>query len=253
MPKFPKENREPLRAVIAAGGTAGHLVPALAIAEALRDRGAEVSFIGTGRGLETQLVPRAGYPLDLADLRGLERKLSLRTLLFFWSLLKGTLDCARILRRRRPGVVVGGGGYVSWAPVFLGALTRRPTLIVELDSHMGLANRALAPLATSVALCFDIPGRRGKKYFHASRPLGRQLLEATPEEGRHRFGLRKDSPVVLVSGGSLGARSVNEACVEAFGSGALDFQLVHVSGKRDHEAVEARLNELGREIGRAHV
>ncbi|MHB1149376.1 MAG: UDP-N-acetylglucosamine--N-acetylmuramyl-(pentapeptide) pyrophosphoryl-undecaprenol N-acetylglucosamine transferase [Thermoleophilia bacterium] len=220
-------------------------MPALAIADALKARGARVSFIGTPRGLETELVPGQGYELDLADLRGLERRLSPRTLLFFWSLVKGAIDCARILRRRRPDAIVGGGGYVSWAPVFLGALTRRPTLIIELDSHMGLANRALSPFARRVALCFDIPGRTGGKYFHAGRPLSPALLAATPEAGRKQFGLTPDLPVVLVTGGSLGARSINDACVEAFGRGLLDFQLVHVSGRRDHESVKNRLRAAG--------
>ncbi|MFA5810670.1 MAG: glycosyltransferase, partial [Thermoleophilia bacterium] len=143
--------------VIAAGGTAGHLVPALALAGALSDKGAAVSFIGTGRGLEKELVPQSGYELDMADLRGLERKLSLRLFLFLWSLAKGSIDCLGILRRRRPDVVVGGGGYVSWAPVFTAWLTRRPTLIVELDSHMGLANRVLVPFVKRVCMSFAIP------------------------------------------------------------------------------------------------
>ncbi|MHB1390485.1 MAG: UDP-N-acetylglucosamine--N-acetylmuramyl-(pentapeptide) pyrophosphoryl-undecaprenol N-acetylglucosamine transferase [Thermoleophilia bacterium] len=220
-------------------------MPALAIADALKARGARVSFIGTRRGLETRLVPEQGYELDLADLRGLERKPSLATLFFFWSLIRGTIDCARILRRRKPDAIVGGGGYVSWAPVLLGALTRRPTLIIELDSHMGLANRALVPLATRVALCFDIPGRTGGKYFHAGRPLSPALLAATEESGREEFGLKPDLPVVLVTGGSLGARSINDACVEAFGRKELDFQLIHVSGKRDYESVKQRLQEAG--------
>lgn len=252
MPQLPREKSAP-RVIIAAGGTAGHLVPALAIADALRDRGAEVSFIGTGRGLEAQLLPRAGYRLDRADLRGLERKLSFGTLLFLWSLVNGALDSLRILRRRRPGAVVGGGGYVSWAPVFLAELMRLPTLIVELDSHMGLANRALAPLAGRVALCFEIPGRSSGKYIAAGRPLSRQLLSATAEEGRREFKLHPEAPVVLVTGGSLGARSINQACVEAFGSGPLPFQLVHISGGRDFETIKTRLSAMAPDWENYHL
>jgi len=237
--------------VIAAGGTAGHLVPALALAAALTDRGAKVSFIGTGRGLERELVPQAGFELDLADLRGLERRLSFQTVLFIWSLVKGSVDCVEILGARQPDVVVGGGGYVSWAPVFISWLRRTPTLIVELDSHMGLANRMLAPLVRRVCLSFDI--RRGRKYVTTGRPMSRELLEASPEEGRRRFGLRDDAPVVLVSGGSLGARSINQACLDAFGSGALPFQLVHVSGRRDFEMVKRRLQEGGADPENYHL
>ncbi|MCL4309326.1 MAG: UDP-N-acetylglucosamine--N-acetylmuramyl-(pentapeptide) pyrophosphoryl-undecaprenol N-acetylglucosamine transferase [Actinomycetota bacterium] len=240
--------------VIAAGGTAGHLVPALALAGALTRKGAAVSFIGTGRGLETKLVPEAGYELDLADLRGLERRLSPRTLLFFWSLLAGSLDCLRILRRRRPDVVVGGGGYVSAVPVFLAALRRRPALTVELDSYMGLANRFLAPLVDRVCLSFPIAGRQGGKYVVTGRPLPAALLEATAAEGRRLLALREGRPVVLVSGGSLGARSINLACARAFGRGKLEnLQLVHVSGKRDHEMIRAILQEQGADPENYHL
>ncbi|MHB9112824.1 MAG: UDP-N-acetylglucosamine--N-acetylmuramyl-(pentapeptide) pyrophosphoryl-undecaprenol N-acetylglucosamine transferase [Thermoleophilia bacterium] len=239
--------------MIAAGGTAGHLVPALALAGALTDRGAQVSFIGTGRGLEMELVPQAGYEFDLADLRGLDRHFSPQLFLFIWSLFRGSLDCFRILSRRQPDVVVGGGGYVSWAPVFTAFLRRTPTLIVELDSHMGLANRALAPIARRVALSFAIPGREGKKYLMAGRPMSRELLEASAEAGRRKFGLSAGRPVVLVSGGSLGARSINLACVEAFGVPHLDFQLVHVSGRRDYEMVREMLARRGADPENYHL
>ncbi len=229
-------------------------MPALALAGALTARGAEVSFIGTGRGLETELVPQAGYQLDLADLRGLERRISPQAFLFLWSLVKGSFDCARILQRRRPDVVVGGGGYVSWAPVFTAWLRRIPRMILELDSHMGLANRALTPLASRVALSFAIPGRDGGKYVLAGRPLPRELLEATPAAGRARFGLKEGMPVVLLTGGSLGARSLNLASVEAFGSVAeLPFQLVHVSGRRDYKLIQGMLKERGADPGNYHL
>ncbi len=228
-------------------------MPALALAGALTAKGARVTFIGTGRGLETELVPQAGYELDLADLRGLQRRLSPQIFLFIWSLIKGSADCARILKKRRPDVVVGGGGYVSWAPVFTAFLMRKPTLIVELDSYMGLANRVLAPLVKRVALSYEIPGRDGGKYLLAGRPMSRDLLEATAPAGREKFGLREDAPVVLASGGSLGARSINLACVEAFGVSHLPFQLVHVSGRRDFEVVKKLLRERGADPDNYHL
>ena len=228
-------------------------MPALALAGALTRKGAAVSFIGTGRGLETQLVPAAGYELDLADLRGLERRLSPRLFLFIWSLFKGSGDCLRILRRRRPDVVVGGGGYVSAMPVFLTALKRRRALTLELDSYMGLANRFLAPLADRVCLSFPIAGREGGKYVVTGRPLPEKLLSATAAEGRALLGLRDDTPVVVVSGGSLGARSINLACAGAFGGGSLKLQLVHVSGRRDHGMIRRVLQEQGYDLENYHL
>lgn len=173
--------------------------------------------------------------------------------LFLWSLLKGSADCRRVLRRRDPDVVVGGGGYVSWAPVFVAALRRTPTLIMELDSHMGLANRALAPLAKRVALSFPISGRDKGKYFVSGRPMGRELLAADAGRGRELFGLAAGVPVVLAYGGSLGARSINLACADAFGRGALDFQLLHVSGKRDHQMLRDRLDQRGADRENYHL
>ncbi len=228
-------------------------MPALALAGALTDRGARVSFIGTRRGLEKELVPGAGYELDLADLRGLERRFSARIFLFIWSLFKGSLDCLRIIGRRQPDVVVGGGGYVSAMPAFMAALMRRRVVIMELDSHMGLANRFLAPFAGRVCLSFSIPGRESGKYVLTGRPLGKNLLEATPEAGRRAFGLRDEAPVVLVSGGSLGARSLNLACAEAFGRGPLSLQLVHVSGRRDFGMLKRKLREQGADLENYHL
>ena len=201
-------------------------------------------------------MPGSGYELDLAELRGFPRRLSPQIFLFLWSVIKGSVDCVRILKRRRPGVVVGGGGYVSWAPVFTAFLMRTPTLTVELDSHMVLANRVLAPFSKSVCLSFEI--RKGGKYVVTGRPMSRELLGATREEGWSRFGLQpaerpEDKPVLLVTGGSLGARSINEACVEAFGSGPLPFQLVHVSGKRDYEMVKKQLRERGADPSNYHL
>lgn len=186
-------------------------------------------------------------------MRGLERRFTLRNALFVWSLLKGMTDSAAILKRRRPDAVVGCGGYVSGAPVLMAALKRLPTLIIELDSHMGLANRMLAPWVTRIALCFDIPGRGGDKYMRTGRPMSSMLLAADAATGRQRFGLDADRPVVLVTGGSLGARSINEACVEAFGHGPLPFQLVHVSGRRDHAAVQEKLAAAGSDLRNYHL
>ncbi len=225
----------------------------MALADALREQGARVSFIGTGRGLERELVPEAGYELDLADLRGLERRFSPRIFLFLWSLLKGSADCLRILRRRRPQAVAGGGGYVSAVPLFWAALRRTPTLIVELDSHMGLANRSLTPLVNRVALAFPIEGLEGDKYLQTGRPMGQQLLGATAERGRELFGLREDLKTVLVTGGSLGARSLNMACVEAFSRGGMPFQVLHVSGRRDYEMVRRRLKQEDGDHGNYHL
>jgi UDP-N-acetylglucosamine--N-acetylmuramyl-(pentapeptide) pyrophosphoryl-undecaprenol N-acetylglucosamine transferase len=118
---------------------------------------------------------------------------------------------------------------------------------------MGLANRALVPWARKVALSFPIPGREGGKYFLSGRPMSRALLDADATRGRELFSLNADTEIVLVYGGSLGARSINLACVEAFGHPMLDFQLVHVSGRRDYQMLKNTLQKKGYDHKNYHL
>jgi UDP-N-acetylglucosamine--N-acetylmuramyl-(pentapeptide) pyrophosphoryl-undecaprenol N-acetylglucosamine transferase len=220
--------------VIAAGGTAGHVVPALAVADALRARGAEVAFIG-GERAEAQLVPAAGYPLHTISVVGLSRGNPLRAARALALAAKAFLRARALLRELHPDAVMGGGGYVS-GPVGLAALTRRvPLVLTEADSHLGLANRALAPFARRVCLAFPIEGRAGSRYRVTGRPIPPPQRDRAG--ARERLGIEPGETCVLVFGGSLGARSINLAAVEAFAGAA--FHVVHVCGRRDYpELVE---------------
>jgi UDP-N-acetylglucosamine--N-acetylmuramyl-(pentapeptide) pyrophosphoryl-undecaprenol N-acetylglucosamine transferase len=230
-----------VRVVIAAGGTGGHVMPALAVADALRARGAEVGFIGARGASASGRVREAGYAEDLIPLRGLVRRLSLRNL---WALVLAAAAVPRamlLLVRRRPHVVVGGGSYVA-GPVALAAwLTRRPVLLMEADSHLGVANRLAAPLARRVALAFPLPGRGGRKYVVTGRPVSRAVVEATRTAGRRAFGILPSATVLLVVGGSQGARRLNVAAVEAFGD-APPLDVLHVAGP-------GQLDETRRALG----
>jgi UDP-N-acetylglucosamine--N-acetylmuramyl-(pentapeptide) pyrophosphoryl-undecaprenol N-acetylglucosamine transferase len=146
--------------VIAAGGTAGHVVPALAVADALRAEGARVVFVG-GERAERTLVPAAGYELRTIAVEGLSRTNPLKAARAAAKAVGAVGAAARILREVRPGAVMGGGGYVA-GPVGAAAVARRtPLVLTEADSHLGLANRLLAPFARRVCLAFPIPGREG--------------------------------------------------------------------------------------------
>lgn len=226
--------------VIAAGGTAGHIMPALALAEELRSRGIEVSFVGVGGRAGSGIPERNGYPEDHVPLRGLERKLSLRNV---WSVVLAVLAVPRmmrVLRRRRADVVVGGGGYMAGPAAVAGRLTRRRVVLMEADSRMGLANRLAAPFAKRVALAFPVSGRRGRKYVVTGRPVGRAVREATREDGRRRLGIDPTATCVLVAGGSQGAQSINDAAIDAF-CPSPPFQVVHVAGDRNVDDVRARI------------
>jgi UDP-N-acetylglucosamine--N-acetylmuramyl-(pentapeptide) pyrophosphoryl-undecaprenol N-acetylglucosamine transferase len=223
------------RIVIAAGGTAGHVVPALAVADVLRARGAEVTFVG-GERAEAQLVPAAGYPLRRISVTGLSRVNPLAALRALGRAVLAFGHARALLGELRPDAVMGGGGYVS-GPVGLAALTRRiPLVLTEADSHLGLTNRALAPAARRVCLAFPIAGRDGPRYRITGRPI--PPPQSDRSGARARLGIPAGETCVLVFGGSLGARSINLAAIEAF-AGAT-FHVLHISGRRDYGELATR-------------
>ena len=213
-------------------------MPALALADVLTARGHQVAFCGTERGMEKDLVPRAGYTFSVVRIRGFERKLGLSTLRTLASLPIAAVDAWKVLRRVAPDCVVGVGAYASGPVVAEAALTRVPTVAVEMDSHMGWTNTILSKLVDRVCLSYPDPGRNTKKFVYTGRPLRPALLKATRQEGLERFGLAERLPVLLVFGGSLGAHAINEAVLDAFAQRKTRFQIVHVTGDRDYEWVK---------------
>lgn len=211
------------------------MVPAVAVADALRDQAAEVVFFGGDRA-ERELVPAAGYELVRIDVAGLDRSNPLRAMRALGKATRATAGVRRRLRAERVDAVMGGGGYVA-GPVALAAVTLRiPIVLTEADSHLGVTNRVLAPFARRVCLAFELPGRAGARYRVTGRPVPPPTAER--ESSRAALGIDSDATCVLVFGGSLGARSINEAAIEAF-AGA-EFNVLHVSGVRDYEALSSR-------------
>jgi UDP-N-acetylglucosamine--N-acetylmuramyl-(pentapeptide) pyrophosphoryl-undecaprenol N-acetylglucosamine transferase len=209
-------------------------VPALAVAGALRAEGAEVVFVG-GQRAEAELVPAAGYELRTIRVSGLDRRNPLRAVRAVWLAVVAVLRSARLLRSMRTQAVLGGGGYVA-GPVGLAAvLLRLPLVLTEADSHLGISNRLLAPFARRVCLAFPILGREGGRYLVTGRPVPPPATDLAA--ARARFGLSLDDTVVLVFGGSLGARSINEAAVEAFAGAG--FRVLHAAGSRDFPSLTA--------------
>ena len=218
-------------------------MPALAIADALRDSGAHVEFLG-GERAERELVPAAGYPFHPLRVAGLDRRNPLKAARALVWAGRAAGQARRILRAMRADVVVGGGGYVA-APAGLAARALRiPLFLTEADSHLGISNRLLAPFAERVFLAFELPGREGPKWEVTGRPIPQDVVAADRAAARARFGIDDDRECLLVFGGSLGALRVNEAAIEAFGSAAPCW-ILHAAGKRDHAALARRLAELG--------
>lgn len=234
---------ERVRIVIAAGGTAGHVVPALAVADALRAEGAQVSFIG-GRRAEAELVPAAGYELQTLRVEGLSRTNPTKAARAALRAAAAVPRARGLLARARPDAVLGGGGYVA-GPVGLAALSLRlPLVLSEADSHLGVTNRLLAPAARRVCLAFPLAGREGARYVVTGRPVPAPVEDRAG--ARARFGVAEGETCVLVYGGSLGSRSINLAAVEAFAGSPL--RVLHVCGRRDHPMLAARTLPAGYEL-----
>jgi UDP-N-acetylglucosamine--N-acetylmuramyl-(pentapeptide) pyrophosphoryl-undecaprenol N-acetylglucosamine transferase len=223
------------------------VVPAIAVADALRDSGrADVSFIGTRERAEADLGPEAGYEIDFIAVSGFDRRNPFKAVAAVGRAAAAVPAARRVLRERGADVVMGGGGYVA-GPVGLAAVRMGlPLVLTEADSHLGLANRMLARRARRVCLAFPIPGREGEPYLLTGRPVPRPVLEADPAGARLHFAIPMGDPCIAVVGGSIGALSVNQAAFAAFGGeeGGAEHTgrpwVVHVTGRRDYAELKER-------------
>jgi len=218
----------------------GHVAPALAVAEALRSRSVKVTFAGSPDRVEARLVPERGYEFDAFRVAGFPRRPGPALVRALGLAAAAPVECLRILSRRRPDVVLGGGGYVAGPMVLAARLRGIPAALTEADAHLGLANRLAAPFARRVFLALPVDGRTGKKYRAVGRPVP-ALSRAVPrDEARARLELPAEGPLVLVFGGSLGARLLNELAVEAWG--AAGPAVLHLCGERDYEGLCGRVS-----------
>ena len=224
------------RFLIAAGGTAGHVLPALAIAEALGRRGASVTLAGRPDSVEQRLAAQAGLEFDAFHVEGIPRKASLRTVGAVLRAAVAPAACLRILRRRRPDAVLGAGGYVGGPMVLAAGTLRIPAALTEADAHLGLANRLAAPFAKRVFCAFPIEGLSGPKYEVVGRPIPDRSRVPDRAAAREAFGLPAEGPVVLIFGGSQGSRRLNEAALEAFAEEGP--AVLHLAGERDYPDLE---------------
>ncbi len=219
--------------VFAGGGTGGHLYPAIAIADALRKRSADVAFIGSADRLETTIVPNAGYRLYTIAADSLPRGLSPRILRAIAANIRGTLQSLALLCAQRPDLVVATGGYVCF-PVALAAriarlvrLSRAPIVLLEPNASPGLTTRLLTPIVDEV---------------WRSVPVRASLLRLPPrEEAAARLGLDASRETLVALGGSQGARAINDALLRIAGQGGIPdgWQLLHLTGESDYERVAA--------------
>ncbi len=203
----------------------------------------QVTFAGSPERVEARLVPEAGYELDTFRVSGFPRRPGLALALALARGARAPHACRRILERRRPHVVLGAGGYVGGPIVVAAASLRIPAALTEADAHLGLANRLAAPFARRIFLSFPLGNRGGPKYRVTGRPIPARSRPLPRDEARRRLELPPEGRLLLVAGGSLGARSLNETAVEAFGdAGPL---VLHVCGERDYQRLRPRVRRDG--------
>ncbi|MBO8136625.1 MAG: undecaprenyldiphospho-muramoylpentapeptide beta-N-acetylglucosaminyltransferase [Desulfotomaculum sp.] len=241
-----------MRAIITGGGTGGHIYPALAVAEGIRKRysNAELLYVGTNRGLESDIVPKAGYPFAVIDAAGFERKITLKNVKVLWQAGRGMRQAVKLIRRFKPDIVIGTGGYVCGPVVMAAAIQGIPTLIHEQNALPGITNRILSRFAAAVAVTFE----DSIKYFPSKTrvkltglPVRPEIFSCNKEKAYNDFKFDNQKPVVLVFGGSRGARSINMAMVKVVKElqGSDRIQILHATGKVGYQEYLDALRKEG--------
>lgn len=241
-----------MKIVFTGGGTGGHVYPAVALADALRHR-ASILFIGTADRLESKIVPDAGYELGTIVSRPLQRSLSLGTFQTAAINIAGIAQAMRLLRAFNPDAIVATGGYVCFPVIAAAKILRSAGLLharlalLEPNATPGLTNRLLAPIVDEVWGAFpECDARFRGKYLHTGIPVRESLFHQSNRiEAARRLGLEPNRRTILAIGGSQGARSINETIAALVTRRALpaDWQILHASGERDYEYMQAEERE----------
>lgn len=241
--------------IISGGGTGGHIFPAISIANEIRRRepDSEILFVGALGKMEMERVPQAGYPIEGLPVAGLKRRFSLSNLLLPFKTLKSLKMAGKILERFKPDAVVGVGGYASAPLLYMAGRRNIPYLIQEQNSYAGLANRILSKKASVICTAYEGMGRffPEDKILVTGNPVREQIKLTTPElkrEGREFFRISNERRVLLVTGGSLGARTLNNAVKEwILTNPDSDFKIIWQTGKYYKEEIDLFMSQNQRD------
>ncbi len=231
--------------MIMAAGTGGHIFPGLAIADTMRARGWQVSWLGTQRGMEADIVPRHGLSFDAIDFAGLRGKGWKHTLTGALKMLAGFLRCRRIIRARQPNVVLGMGGYVTVPGGLMAALSGKPLALMNADAALLMSNKALLPFAKRVLFGFPVDGAAQAKSQVTGNPV-RKEISSLPAPAQ-RYAQRSGPLNLLVIGGSLGAKVLNDTLPAALALLPAESRprVVHQSGRQHIEALKKNYADAG--------
>lgn len=241
-----------MRVLITGGGTGGHINPALAIAQKVRqqDPSNEILYVGTKTGLESELIPKEGFEFKYVTAKFLRRKISIENVKTLFASVKGVMEAAKIINDFKPDIVVGTGGYVCGPVVLAASLKKVPTMIHEQNVFPGITNRMLAKVADVVAISFNeaekyFPGQVRDKLILVGNPVRKDILNADRRKSRARLNLRSDDILIYSFGGSGGQISLNEAIIDVIKkyNGQNGISIIHVTGKKLHDGFMNKIEE----------
>lgn len=239
-----------MKVVVSGGGTGGHIYPALALIREIQKKTSEAEFlyIGTERGLESKIVPRENIPFQSIHITGFKRKLSFENIKTILRFLQGVKQSKKMLKEFQADVVIGTGGYVCGPVVYAASKLGIPTIIHEQNSVPGLTNKFLSRYVDRIAVCFN----EAKKYFPEEKvvltgnPRASEVLNQDGIKGRLSAGLNVTDPVVLIVGGSRGARPINDAVLQSLADlGKRPYQVLYVTGEVHYEKVKKEVELSG--------
>jgi len=246
-----------MKVIISGGGTGGHIYPALTIARAINDiEPSDILFVGTEQGLEADIVPKEGFPFATVHAGGIERRLTLGNLRALLKTFAGLFESLAVIRRFRPDVVIGTGGYVCGPVLLTASLLGIPAIIQEQNVIPGVTNRILARFVGRIAVGYAEAaknfGADKDKVVVTGNPVRPEVLTAAREDGLRDLGLSPGKLTILVAGGSRGARSINTAMadVHARFAGRPEIQILHATGSGEYNNIVGLLSGKGIDVAK---
>lgn len=249
-----------MRVVVSGGGTGGHIYPALAFMRYLeKQEDVEYLYIGTKRGLESKIVPQAGYAFESIKIEGLKRSLSLENLKTAYYMVTSVIKARKILKEFKPDVVIGTGGYVCAPVLFAASLLKIPTIIHEQNSVAGVTNKFLAKWVNKIAICFDDVKKDFASYSEkvvlTGNPRGQEVVEIKKNpEYLDSIGVQTDLPIVVIFGGSRGSERMNEVFVEALkGFADKNYHVIMITGEVHYDKINNQITNLEKSLPNVSV
>ncbi len=235
-----------MKVIMVGGGTGGHIYPAIAIAQAIQEKlmDSQILFIGSEEGIETRLLPKERFSFVTIKVRGMLRKLSFRSISAPFLAVSGIFQAAGIIKTFKPDAIIATGGFVSLPVVIAGFFLRVPVVLHEGNLTPGLSTRICKWFASRITIAFEASRKhfRFRKVFCIGGPVRRDITKTVKGIAMQNMGLRQDQKVVLILGGSQGARSINNVVVDSLDQLLeMNVQVLHVCGDRDHDMIKEKI------------